>query len=429
MGSIYENAEITIIAAAGKDPSYGLPGISRSRQQQNWAAIDNITLIQRFPSTSSCLKQSTWAGRAWTFQECFLSPRRLIFTDYGITYLCNCMCVEGDEHTSSEDWAFRFLGLIPNIDQKSQRPLVEPVYYGLRVIAEYTKRRLTYDTDALKAIFGILQMFERSSVYCIWGIIVPASDHLPPEPCSPGLHWIHLTSARRRPGFPSWSYIGWEGPIHTEPLFPYDKSCTIWIGDRDKPHFPATGESSVIESLKGLGENAPRYLHIESPVISIPLEYIQWTSEQKSHETIVRYRGRTSVLRGTLPDGVYANFMTSTGFRVMVEVHLDNPSSYPSYAVGIPFTKTRLLGDLLSFWLNDAIFGREIWMLLLEDRGGYFERVGMIWMKCGDYGTSYDQSCCPGSTIFMANSGELLKEVTLDNDELTGAERKTVVIG
>jgi hypothetical protein len=27
MGSIYRNSEITIIAACGKDPSHGLPGI------------------------------------------------------------------------------------------------------------------------------------------------------------------------------------------------------------------------------------------------------------------------------------------------------------------------------------------------------------------------------------------------------------------
>ncbi|KAK2613145.1 hypothetical protein N8I77_000072 [Diaporthe amygdali] len=83
MHLIYGNAVLTLIAAAGKNSDYGLPGVgSRERAEQNSLSIGNKLYIRTFPHASQTFKASKWATRGWTFQEGLLSKRRLIFTDY-----------------------------------------------------------------------------------------------------------------------------------------------------------------------------------------------------------------------------------------------------------------------------------------------------------------------------------------------------------
>ncbi|KAF2729940.1 HET-domain-containing protein, partial [Polyplosphaeria fusca] len=96
MDRIYNDSQITIVAAAGDGPQYGLPGVSaRSRKQQQALEIDGITLAQVFHRTPRALEAATWTTRGWTYQEGFLSRRRLIFTDHQVSFVCNTMyCAE-----------------------------------------------------------------------------------------------------------------------------------------------------------------------------------------------------------------------------------------------------------------------------------------------------------------------------------------------
>ncbi|KAF2726899.1 HET-domain-containing protein, partial [Polyplosphaeria fusca] len=96
MNRIYSNAQTTIVAAAGNGPYYGLPGVSsRTRKRQGTFEIDGIILAEVFPDTRQALDASTWISRAWTYQESFLSRRRLIFTDRQVSFVCNTMfCAE-----------------------------------------------------------------------------------------------------------------------------------------------------------------------------------------------------------------------------------------------------------------------------------------------------------------------------------------------
>lgn len=58
-------ADLTIIAAAGDNPEYGLPGVSmRGRITQNSIVIGASTLLQIFDDRVD-LRSSTWATRAW----------------------------------------------------------------------------------------------------------------------------------------------------------------------------------------------------------------------------------------------------------------------------------------------------------------------------------------------------------------------------
>jgi hypothetical protein len=66
--SIDRGAELTIIAAAGSNPHYGLLGISRPRKPQAILSISSHTFVA-VEDPSYEIQNSTWDRRAWTFQE------------------------------------------------------------------------------------------------------------------------------------------------------------------------------------------------------------------------------------------------------------------------------------------------------------------------------------------------------------------------
>jgi hypothetical protein len=66
MGAIYHGAVFTIIAAAGIDAHYGLPGIgNRPRVEQPSIAIDGVTWVSGSAFPDGPLSRSKWATRGW----------------------------------------------------------------------------------------------------------------------------------------------------------------------------------------------------------------------------------------------------------------------------------------------------------------------------------------------------------------------------
>jgi hypothetical protein len=91
MDEIYAAAQVTLVAAAGSDPSYGLPGVSsQSRPVPKSEKIGDLwlTLLPR-PVQLAEVAESKWASWAWTFQEFHRSRRRLIFTRHQAIFVCN----------------------------------------------------------------------------------------------------------------------------------------------------------------------------------------------------------------------------------------------------------------------------------------------------------------------------------------------------
>ncbi|KAF7678834.1 hypothetical protein GT037_002582 [Alternaria burnsii] len=66
MDVIYSEASLVIIAAAGDDPTYGLPGVSaQARIPQQSIKLRNCTLLQTFPEVCNEIEASTWMSRGW----------------------------------------------------------------------------------------------------------------------------------------------------------------------------------------------------------------------------------------------------------------------------------------------------------------------------------------------------------------------------
>jgi hypothetical protein len=232
MDLIYQNAIITIVAAAGKDPSYGLPGVSRrERRPQLRARIRSTVFIHPWPKTQFLVALSHWARRGWTYQEAVLSRRRLVFTDEQVYFKCNGMsCYEAFQilweslHTSNrQSMEDKYLDG-PDYDDVLFPSGVDTTPNAIfNRISEYSRRFLTHQSDRLNAFLGILRAFETRDIYHCWGTPI-----LPP-PCAPGMKpskqdlnsgflrglcWIHIVYSQVRiPNLPSWSWTGWSGTV------------------------------------------------------------------------------------------------------------------------------------------------------------------------------------------------------------------------
>ncbi|RSM14754.1 hypothetical protein CDV31_005336 [Fusarium ambrosium] len=195
MAKIYGSAQLTIVAVAGSDPSYGLPGVSRSRRPCQ--PHDDIL-------------SSVWSTRGWTYQEAFLSTRLLVFTDKQIYFQC-------------KDSSFYEAFNIP-MWEDSEKPRifrgVESLEIGVR-IHEYTRRNLGNEADILNAFQGVFDLFHENYNHFnnIWGIPITEKSfqHMPAKLLDrflAGICWKLEMPGNRRHGFPSWSWVGWKGVVN-----------------------------------------------------------------------------------------------------------------------------------------------------------------------------------------------------------------------
>lgn len=237
MDLIYSCAYLTIIAAAGETPNYGLPGVgNRCRQSQPHGKIGGHILVSSLPDPRDAIRHSKWFQRGWTYQEGLLSPRRLIFTDCQVYSECSGMyCCEAldfhlrtlhtqDGHRFKAQYCDKInIGMFP-------RGLGMSAWEIVNRIEEYTTRQLMNPSDILKGFSGVLNSFARSRkrvLHCAGVPMIPASSprrrgqrlkpHLQdPSPLTGlcgGLCWGVVAPAERREGFPSWSWTGWRSKM------------------------------------------------------------------------------------------------------------------------------------------------------------------------------------------------------------------------
>lgn len=189
MGAIYGAADLTIIAAAGSDGEHGLPSVSRSCNVLDEGDMPpwNGIVSTKVPHMSlERIETSAWSTRGWTYQEGLLSPRRLIFTDDSAILHCR-----------GEDRVRVSSGIFAHIN-------------------EYSRRRLTYPSDLLKAFLGVLRAYERlqPAAMHVWGVpFLLDSDRNIRQP-GYGLLWRAGrpgSSLHRIQGLPSWTWAGWNG--------------------------------------------------------------------------------------------------------------------------------------------------------------------------------------------------------------------------
>ena len=254
MDSIYNGADITLIAAAGHNEHFGLPGVSTiPRKTQLTARVGDLELICTMRHPHTAIRDSKWYTRGWTLQEAVLSRKRLVFTEDQVYFECNAMnCCEALHvdldalHTKTKEKSLLMLhngvlsgtggireGFSP-IDA-CNRSLKDSLARYYHLITLYTARNLTFDEDSYMAFAGIARSIAHSKFpnFHIAGLPVPAltslSRHndITVEKISAAqrfwvmsLLWVHSYRRGldprvlyRRPRFPSWSWAGWAGEV------------------------------------------------------------------------------------------------------------------------------------------------------------------------------------------------------------------------
>ncbi|KAM3067281.1 hypothetical protein ACMFMF_009779 [Clarireedia jacksonii] len=232
MGLIYSCATLTVIAAAGEDPEYGLPGVGTTKRK-------HATTIQvgskRFAISRDVRRElaaSKWNSRGWTYQEALLSRRRLVFTDSQFYFQCRAMhCPESLSiplqrlHISTGE---RFPETLSLWKAFPNRSVGNDLRSPMSRIAEFIHRDLKFDVDALNAFQGIIEEFgiSKRPVRFLSGVPLAPSEYiirLALDKASDtsqlvfGLTWgdtayfnFERRRLTRRMGFPSWSWLGWK---------------------------------------------------------------------------------------------------------------------------------------------------------------------------------------------------------------------------
>ncbi|KAF4977608.1 hypothetical protein FZEAL_5892 [Fusarium zealandicum] len=247
MHIIYQQAQLTIIAAAGLDARFGLAGVYRPRTVPSSCRLENMTLITTPESVFDSIRTSKWWTRGWTYQEGVLSRRRLVFTAEQVYYECEgmiaCESIEypsGLAHVQSCKYQEKLVqpGIFSGVEggRKTTSPYrlgtskqLEKRYDRVRShVAKYAHRDLTHNSDKLNAFLGI---FEANMLKSFFGILIsddlaskisPASRKTVFLTAQEGsreliqalISWWHTNpDATRLPEFPSWSWAGWRGQV------------------------------------------------------------------------------------------------------------------------------------------------------------------------------------------------------------------------
>ncbi|XXH02412.1 hypothetical protein Hte_008787 [Hypoxylon texense] len=292
MDAVYANSELTIVAAAGLDGNYGLPGVSSRSRVATPAAELGESRVLWFQNPLASIRKSKWHTRGWTYQEAFLSRRRLVFLDDQTYFECgsaeHCEVIQGPPSLRNlfYTWRFRKIGLWSHSEQKHYHELFE---YLNTILGDYTARELRYDSDSLLALAGILPHLRAtpSGLRHVWGVPwdIDASDGgrdrqsktwFACDTFVTGLCWNHVRNGwessgkprRRRmppssmfsPPFPpTWTWAGWDGQVEFDhkhvllgPSALRMRARHFWLEDQHgrKSAVSAAAESTLSESFR-----------------------------------------------------------------------------------------------------------------------------------------------------------------------------------
>lgn len=153
-----------------------------------------------------------------------LSTRILYFVDDRIFFHCRWGAL-------SEDCGVTLLWT-PN----GSLQMLEPIRDYKEIVEEYSRRVLTTQTDAFRAMSGMIRRIsENQQWHIVEGMPMVALENMM-------LFRRKLHPLSRRPGFPSYSWLGWKGDLEFMEGFYFFEAWINWY-----VRYPSTGEILPIE--------------------------------------------------------------------------------------------------------------------------------------------------------------------------------------
>ncbi|KAL7913598.1 heterokaryon incompatibility domain-containing protein [Trichoderma velutinum] len=297
MDSIYSRASLTIVAAAGAHANAGIPGLqpaSRSRKQHIVQISKDLTLAALNPDTHRSATATTWNTRGWTYQERLLSKRCVFsFPNGSVSFQCSKAVWGEDYYAETRD----LKRCAPMMDISLNRSWMAPGYANergaptvhitntpylheyCRLVEEYTGRNMSYPSDRLAGINGVLDVFRREfGLQFLHG--------LPEVLIHMALLWQPHNKLKRVPKdpktglpfFPSWSWTGWTGSVGYENWDAFNGMLEL----EDRAKRP--------EEIKTFGQ--PRWLSLRTRVARFRLTNLVLSSDFNKEDFPIEKRGR-----------------------------------------------------------------------------------------------------------------------------------------
>ncbi len=171
MCQYYENAFITISAAASKDGTqpFLLRRDSRDLAKTFDLVLSNSIIVNvvarpdsflRWPNRVHFEDLGPIASRAWTLQEAVLSPRVLHFTQQELIWECRSQTIAEDGVVPLDSYSLRLPQFLPHSTSRS-----DLLKFWRDIVARYSARHLTYESDRLPALSGVAMKFQ-SLLHC-----------------------------------------------------------------------------------------------------------------------------------------------------------------------------------------------------------------------------------------------------------------------
>jgi hypothetical protein len=300
MDRVYANAILTIVAANGEDAYVGLPGVQpRSRKivQICREIHPGKHLLYPLPEPMG-LEASPWNSRAWTMQERFLSRRLLVFLGGQAVWHCrqtialeDMMMRETGHVAQNFEWfsiKTRLVGvkarrgytdgsIVKQRDGRTDILRSETFTEYAKLVKQYTSRKMSYASDTLKALAGLLHILEACFKCQI-------KEGLPEILLDAAILWRPMEALERRPvsevDIPSWSWAGWKGKVrYDEPFRVEDSNGLLEIVEEQlgQEHFRPLLRWYVYKAgqLKPLNGNALGIPLAEGE--SLPVEWDQFS--------------------------------------------------------------------------------------------------------------------------------------------------------
>jgi hypothetical protein len=352
MDRIYAKAQLTIIAAAGSDPNYGLPGVgSRPRCSERHVRIGKTKLVQLMrPGVD--FPTSPWWKRAWTYQEGILSRRKLVFTDHQVYYLCKQV------HTAESLKIHADGGLRRKSASFLNRILFNEIMFTRHStsyeghISDISRRALSHPSDSLNVCLGILRA---TQTYHIWGVPI---TYFSWRHAGIAICWHHKIMAKRRHGFPSWSWVGWKGGVNLQNSIADSPMTTVLLGDAKDNWETVDDYSSSFRAFHLAGSSsAPKLLKITGSVLEANWLRDQWPDDIDVGNEDDRPRQR------------YLFFIRE--IRVLAVLYMDQEIGNGDQ-----------LYNVIAMGVRSGSDDCCITALLLKPYGKIYTRVGMMKLSC-----------------------------------------------
>lgn len=350
MADIYASAQLVFLAIGAEDSNFAFPISDRdsadSTPQETVGDVKVLSCAAPLRHvTSDDLEPPKWASRAWTFQECYFSRRRLLITKDKVLFRCN----GGDQkQIVRDDWYPPIIARGVGLDLEAHK----------RILSGYAGRQLTFESDALAAVVGALNAHKtRKSCAHIWGVPVSRSRGSGSAQ-SIALIWAHDGQCQRRKGFPSWSPIAWTGTISWPSKLDVSTHGVRLV--RDVEALSVVSWETLSKNKHRDYENAPRFLDITGKLARLGM--VQTTRIERD----------MSVLAPSIRADWIA-FPLEDDLKFRLEPQWDLPpaqiSKDPIY--GLLFTSEMLYG-------MSEVNSYDAHIMILRRREKFYERVGFL---------------------------------------------------